>query len=97
MIEDKKIQKAKPQNLILENREKLNISGVIEVGSFNEEVVTMKTELGELTIYGYNLKINKLNVDNSEVSIDGNIQCLEYSDKNNGKSKNRNIFSQFFK
>ena len=97
MIEDKKIQKAKPQNLILENREKLNITGVIEVGSFNEEVVTMKTELGELTIYGYNLKINKLNVDNSEVSIDGNIQCLEYSDKNNGKSKNRTIFSQFFK
>ena len=57
----------------------------------------MKTELGELTIYGYNLKINKLNVDNSEVSIDGNIQCLEYSDKNNGKSKNRNIFAQLFK
>ena len=97
MIEDKKIQKAKPQNLILEKREKLNISGVIEVGSFNEEIVTMKTELGELTIYGYNLKINKLNVDNSEVSIDGNIQCLEYSDKNNGKSKSRNIFSQLFK
>ena len=97
MIEDKKIQKAKPQNLILENREKLNITGVIEVGSFNEEVVTMKTELGELTIYGYNLKINKLDVDNSEISIDGNIQCLEYSDKNNGKAKNRNIFSQLFK
>ena len=87
MIEEKKIQRPKSQNLILENREKLNISGVIEVGSFNDELITMKTELGELFIYGSGLKINKLNVDSSEIAIDGNIQCLEYSDKNNGKSK----------
>ena len=96
MIEERKIQKPKPQNLILENREKLNISGVIEVGSFNEEFITMKTELGELAIYGDKLKINKLNVDNSEVSIDGNIQCLEYSSKNS-KSKGGNLFTKLFK
>lgn len=96
MIEEKKIQRPKSQNLILENREKLNISGVIEVGSFNEEFVTMKTELGELAIYGEKLKINKLNVDNSEVAIDGNIQCLEYTSKN-GKSKGSGFFSKLFK
>lgn len=96
MIEEKNTQRPKAQNLILENREKLNITGVIEVGSFNEELITMKTELGELAIYGYSLKINKLNVDSSEVSIEGNIQCLEYSDKNNGKSK-IGFFSKIFK
>lgn len=93
---EEKIQKPKNQNLILENREKLNITGVIEVGSFNDELITMKTELGELAIYGSGLKINKLNVDSSEVSINGNIQCLEYSDKNNGKSK-MSMFSKLFK
>ena len=87
MVEEQKNQKTKNQNLILENREKLNITGVIEVGSFNDELITMKTELGELFIYGSGLKINKLNVDSSEIAIDGNIQCLEYSDKNTGKSK----------
>lgn len=97
MLEEKKVQKAKPQNLILENREKLNISGVLEVGSFNEEYVMMLTELGELIVHGYNLKINKLNIDASEVLIEGNIQCCEYTDKNNGKSRGKSIFSKIFK
>ena len=34
------------QNLVLENRNKLNISGVKDVLSFDDEVVIMETELG---------------------------------------------------
>lgn len=97
MIEEKKVQKPKMQNLILENREKLNVSGVMEVVSFNEDFVNMKTELGELMVYGLGLKINKLNIDNSEISVEGNIQCLEYSDKNKSKNKGGSIFSKLFK
>lgn len=96
-MEDKTTQRSVAQNLILENRAKLNISGVTHVGSFNEEYVSMKTELGELTIYGSELKINKLNVDNSEVAIEGNIQCLEYSDKKGSKTHGANLFSKLFK
>lgn len=33
------------QNLILENREKLNISGVLDVLSFDDQVVIVETEL----------------------------------------------------
>ena len=33
------------QNLILENREKLSISGVLDVLSFDDEVVIVQTEL----------------------------------------------------
>lgn len=97
MVEDKKAQRPVAQNLILENREKLNISGVTEVGSFNEDFVSMKTQLGELIVYGSGLKINKLNLDNSEISVEGSIQSLEYSDKNKGKSLGGGIFSKLFK
>ena len=38
------------QNLILENREKLSISGVLDVLSFDDEVVIIQTELR----YAYN-------------------------------------------
>ena len=48
------------QNLILENREKLNVSGVNDVLSFDDQVVIIETELGLLTVKGENLKINKL-------------------------------------
>lgn len=33
------------QNLILENREKLSISGVLEVLSFDDQIVMVETEL----------------------------------------------------
>ena len=33
------------QNLILENREKLNISGVLDVLSFDDQIVIVETEL----------------------------------------------------
>ena len=50
------------QNLVLENRNKLSISGVKDVLSFDDQVVIMETELGLLTIKGENLKINKLSI-----------------------------------
>ena len=50
------------QNLILENRGKLNVSGVVDVLSFDDQVVIIETELGLLTVKGENLKINKLNM-----------------------------------
>ena len=68
------------QNLILENREKLNVSGVNDVLSFDDQVVIMETELGLLTVKGENLKINKLNIDTTEVIVEGRINNLIYSE-----------------
>ena len=83
------------QNLVLENREKLNVSGVNDVLSFDDQVVIMETELGLLTVKGENLKINKLSIDNSEVIVEGKINNLLYSEhqiKNEG-----GIFGKIFK
>ena len=77
------------QNLILENREKLSISGVIEV-------VMIETELGLLTVKGEELRINKLSIDTSEVIVEGNISHLSYSEKNQEKSKG-SLIGKIFK
>lgn len=69
------------QNVILENREKLNISGVLDVLSFDDQIVILETELGLLTVKGDNLRINKLSLDTAEVIIDGEIYNLGYSEK----------------
>ena len=69
------------QNIVLENREKLNISGVLDVLSFDDQIVILETELGLLTVKGENLRINKLSLDTSEVTIDGTIYQLAYSEK----------------
>ena len=47
-------------SLSLENRKKLTLSGVIEVMSFDEEKIDLTTKLGNLTIKGEELKMNKL-------------------------------------
>ena len=84
------------QNLVLENREKLSISGVNDLLSFDDQVVMVETELGLLTVKGEELRINKLSIDTSEVTVEGNISYLSYS--NNSTEKNEeNFLSKIFK
>ena len=85
------------QNLILENRKKLSVSGVNDVLSFDDQVVMIETELGLLTVKGENLRINKLSIDTSEVIVEGEISFLSYSDKEQEKQKSGGFISKIFK
>lgn len=85
------------QNIILENREKLSISGVLDVLSFDDQIVILETELGLLTIKGENLRINKLSLDTAEVIIDGEIYNLGYSEKDLAQKSSGGIFNKIFK
>lgn len=96
MTDEKKVPKPRVSNLILENREKLSISGVIDVESFNDECVIADTELGILVVKGIDLHINKLNIDSSELGIEGEILSMEYSDREN-RSKGGGFFARMFK
>ena len=84
------------QNLILDNRNKLNISGVLDVFSFDDQVVIVETELGLLTVKGDNLRINKLSIDTSEIIVEGEISSMTYSDKEIDK-KNSSFLNRIFK
>lgn len=84
------------QNLVLENRNRLNISGVLDVLSFDDQIVIIETELGMLTVKGDNLRINKLSIDTSEVIVEGEIISLAYSNKDLDK-KNESFLGKIFK
>lgn len=85
------------QNIVLENREKLNITGILDVFSFDDQIIIIETELGLLTIKGENLKINKLSLDTSDFIVDGKITSLAYSDSSTAGKKNKSILSKIFK
>ena len=72
------------QNVYLENREKLSISGVLDVFSFDDQIIIIETELGLLTIKGENLKITKLSLDTSDFIVEGLINNIFYSNTQNG-------------
>lgn len=84
------------QNLVLENREKLSISGVLDVLSFDDQVVILETELGLLNVKGDNLRINKLSIDTSEVVVEGDIYSMLYSEKDLNK-KGSSLIGKIFK
>lgn len=84
------------QNIVLENRGKLSVSGVNDVLSFDDQVVMVDTELGLLTVKGENIRINKLSLDTSEVIIEGEISSLSYSQSKQEKSSGT-ILSKIFK
>lgn len=85
------------QNLVLENREKLSVSGVLDVLSFDDQVVMIETELGLLTVKGQNLRINKLSIDTSEVIVEGEISYLGYSEVNQNKLSSGGLLGKIFK
>lgn len=96
MEERKSINTNIIQNLILENRNRLNISGVLDVLSFDDQIIIVETELGMLTVKGDNLRINKLSIDTSEVIVEGEIISLAYSNKDLDK-KNESFLGKIFK
>jgi len=97
IVEEQKSFSNVIQNVILENREKLNISGVLDVLSFDDQIVILETELGLLTIKGENLKINKLNLDTAEVTLDGKISSLAYSNSDSIKKNASGLIGKIFK
>ena len=50
ITEERKTSKDTLQNVIMENRSKVNISGVNDVDSFDEGTIVLFTVLGVLTI-----------------------------------------------
>lgn len=82
-------------NIIMENRHKLSVSGVCDVESFNEEEIVLHTEMGALIVKGSQLHINKLSVEIGEVTLEGNIDSLQYADIR--KNKGAGLLTRLFK
>ena len=91
--EDKKTVK-RPNNVILENRKMLLISGVTDVGSFDEQTVVVFTELGELTIKGTSLHVDRLNLEIGEIALSGKVYGLLYTDE---RPKGTGLISKIFR
>lgn len=64
----------------MENREVLSITGVKDVGSFNDREVTVFTDAGGMTVEGEGLHITKLNLDDGQIIIEGEICAIDYDD-----------------
>ena len=75
----------KRHNLILEDRQKLSMSGVTDVESFNDTEISLYTSLGELSIRGKALHVDAMSLETADITITGEIKSLVYGDKDRTK------------
>ncbi|MBP3369129.1 MAG: sporulation protein YabP [Clostridia bacterium] len=71
----------------LVGREEMNIGGVEEVISFDEETVHLKSVEGELYVEGKDIKIGTLDTDSGTVSLTGRISAMYYANDNGNDKK----------
>ena len=72
-----------PHLITLSERRMLSVSGVQDVDSFDEMTIVIYTDLGELTVKGNGLHITRLNIETGDLTLDGTVESLTYTDVRN--------------
>ena len=94
--EHNKRNHAQEHDVIMKGRKLLEITGVRQVESFDNEEFLLETCMGFLAIKGENLQMKNLDVDSGHVSIKGKIFDLVYMDEPSG-DKAKGFFGKLFK
>lgn len=93
--EDSRMRPEAAHHIILEERERLSVSGVEEVESFDENTIVMSTSRGTLVIRGENLHIEKLSLDGGDLKVEGDIDALTYED--GGRDRSGGLLARLFR
>lgn len=80
MSEEQKL----PHTLALSERKKLTMTGALEVVSFDETYVVLKTCLGTLTVQGTGLQLKQLTPEGGNVAVEGEVSALSYENSRSG-------------
>ena len=67
-------------SLNLENRSRLNLTGVEDVSGFDESLIVLSTALGELTVRGEQLHIERIDLDSGQLDVRVKILELSYDE-----------------
>ena len=86
----------KAHNVVLVNKKQMTVSGVVRVENFNESVIVIMTDYGQMTIEGAGLHISRLSLETGDMNIDGDVAGLFYSGDSVDR-KSSNLFSKIFK
>lgn len=83
-------------DLVMRGRRVLDITGVKQVESFDNEEFLLETVMGFLAIRGQNLQMKNLDVEKGIVSIKGKVYDINYLDEHQTE-KAKGFFSKLFK
>jgi len=96
-LDDKKNTRGRSHSILMENRQKVSITGVQDVDSFDEATVILVTDMGYITLHGVDLHISKLNLEEGQLIVEGEIIALQYSDTDYARGKGSGLLSRLFR
>ena len=88
-------KEALQHRIVWTDRKRGNITGVTDVGSFDETTVILETDQGILTLKGKGLHIGKLSLEQGEVELDGVIESMVYT--GNRPAKKGSVLKRLFR
>ena len=94
---EEKIKQRRSHRLNMEDRKRLEMTGISDVISFDLNKILLETDYGVVTVKGDNLHVNRLSVEKGELDIDGSIQSLEYSEVYSFGKKGESFFSRLMR
>ena len=81
----------------LYNREKGKLTGILDVISFDEHVITLETDMGMLMIRGKDLHVSRLTLEKGEIDLEGRVDSLVYSSNEAVKKSGQSWLVHLFK
>lgn len=83
-------------NIVLEEKEKLSVSGVTDVDTFDEEKIVLFIPDDTLIIEGEDLHIKKFDILTGELSIEGDVYSIMYTGSSDSKGS-KGFFKRMLK
>lgn len=83
-----------PHKITVENRKEMTVSGVVQVLSYDEYRILLRTDYGTLIIQGRDLVAGEISSATNTLKLTGRIEILQYKAT---KDKSENFFSRIMK
>ncbi len=78
--------------ITMESRESMEVRGVTDVISFDEESVVLDTACGGLSVEGSSLHIHVLSIEQGIVTMDGKIDSVSYYEQESAEKNGKGGF-----
>jgi len=78
-VDDKGMGDPEGHVVTITDRERVTVSGVIHVDSFDDQEIVLDTDLGTLNLKGEDLHIKQLNLDEGSLEVEGTISAAVYT------------------
>ena len=93
---ESEVGKLRPRahSIHIDNRMRISVTGVLDVESLNEQEVMLITEAGPLNIAGSSMHLSKLNLEDGQICIEGELLALDYEPP---ETERRGLFGKVFR